>query len=65
MDVTRTLISFEDFVPTGLRDDYLQGKCREIELVCLDGSQFSDKYDFLLIFLVTRRFYELSVPQIP
>ena len=45
MDITSTLISFEDFVPTGLRDDYLKGKCQEIELICLDGSQFSDKYE--------------------
>lgn len=43
MDVTKTRISFDDFVPTGLRDDYLSGKCREIEIVCADGTQFADK----------------------
>mgnify|MGYP006944953151 CR=1 FL=1 len=43
MDITKTLISFDDFVPTGLRDDYLAGKCREIEIVCLNGTHFADK----------------------
>lgn len=44
MDVTQTLISFGDFVPTGLKEDFLGGKCREIEIVSPDGSQFADKY---------------------
>ena len=43
MDLSKVTLSFSDFVPVGLTRDYLDGQCREVEIVCLDGSEFADK----------------------
>ncbi|CAG5091643.1 Oidioi.mRNA.OKI2018_I69.PAR.g13178.t1.cds [Oikopleura dioica] len=43
MDLSKVTLSFADFVPVGLTRDYLDGQCREVEIVCLDGSEFADK----------------------
>ena len=43
MNISKTPITFNDFVPKGLTEDYLAGKCREIEIKCQGNSQYADK----------------------
>ena len=43
MDLSKVALSFSDFVPVGLTRDYLDGQCREVKIICLDGEQYADK----------------------
>ena len=43
MDLSKVALSFSDFVPVGLTRDYLDGQCREVKIICLDGEEYADK----------------------
>ena len=46
MDLSLTSLTFRDFVPESLRNDYLEGKCKEIGKLHIGNGIFYKKKTF-------------------